>query len=159
MMLRYGQATNHQDTRVLHLTQMILVLKTRPIMYWLVKKVVKWKQKSTVHKRKITNALITEPWLVCWWAVSMHAVIVTWQNHINLHKFGHKLPVFPLNTATSRKVGKLSMTSHSSLTALPPHSAITLTKLPPNLCTHTTTHTMTVQQLDDKVTHIIRVKT
>jgi len=44
------------------------------------------------------------------------------------------LPVFPLNAATSRKVGKLSTMSCSSFTALPPHSAMTLTKLPPNLC-------------------------
>jgi len=52
------------------------------------------------------------------------------------------LPVFPLNAATSRKVGKLSTMSCSSFTALPLHSAMTLTKLPPNLCAQSdTTHT------------------
>jgi len=71
------------------------------------------------------------------------------------------LPVFPLNAATSRKVGKLSTMSCSSFTALPPHSAMTLTKLPPNLCAQSdTTHTNCneiglpsyCRQLDDGVT-------
>ena len=51
------------------------------------------------------------------------------------------LPFLPFSTATSRNVGKLSVTSCSSFTAQPPHSAITLTKLPPNFYAHKTHHT------------------
>jgi len=79
-------------------------------------------------------------------ADQLYVYVVKWKN--TPCKYGRQmyrmLPDFPLNVATSRKVGKLSTMSCSSFMALPSHSAMTLTKLPPNLYTHTAyTHTHT----------------